>query len=260
MRHRHIGFSVSVDETCFGRNGRSAPGLSRSREPVACEIEPREKDDITIYSWRGGVIRRPRFLKWKSVIQQHRQLCRTIGDSSLTSGDDLLSDSVVFDHSSCVRAFADSIRGVELLFIPAHSTRFSFIQGVCSTVKRNNRSTGRIAEAFRTWRHTVAHIVSLPQALTPPERFSPKPLKECVHFQEIKRRPRTHTSDGLGGDKPAVRFVDRKVQCAARTAHVTEGTSSSNPYTGEFPQPQLKQGILRAETSMPRSISGDVRC
>jgi len=70
-------------------------------------------------------------------------------------------------------------------------------------VKRNNRSTGRIAEAFRTWRHTVAHIVSLPQALTPPEWFSPKPPKECVHFQEIKH-PREGYGHGRRGSRRAV--------------------------------------------------------
>lgn len=66
-----------------------------------------------------------------------------------TSDDVLLLDNVAFHHFPCVPAFADSI-GIKLLVIPLHTPWLMPIGGLFSIVKRNDRSTGRIAASFCT--------------------------------------------------------------------------------------------------------------
>jgi transposase len=62
-------------------------------------------------------------------------------------GDFILLDNIAFDHSCYFGAVADAI-GVELLFIPPRSPWLSPIEGGFSVVARNDRSTGRITDAF----------------------------------------------------------------------------------------------------------------
>jgi hypothetical protein len=57
-------------------------------------------------------------------------------------------------------------------------------------VKRSDRSTGRIAEAFITRRHIKAHFVFLEPVLLAPGTSSPQSIKNCVRFQRIKVEPR----------------------------------------------------------------------
>lgn len=67
-----------------------------------------------------------------------------------TSGDVHLSHNVAFHHSPLRSSFCRFYREVELLFIPPYASTFNRVEGVFAIVKRNDRSSERIAEAFST--------------------------------------------------------------------------------------------------------------
>jgi len=103
----------------------------------------------------------------------------------LASGDILLLDSVTFHYYPCGRAFADSL-GAKLLFIPPCAPCSNCIGGMFSIVKPNDRSTGRIAEAFSARLHIGAHFVFLPHVLLGAGRSSPNGIEQCLQLKKRK--------------------------------------------------------------------------
>ena len=86
-------------------------------------------------------------------------------------------------RSACVWAFAESI-SIKLLSILPNAVIFEPIEEAFQIVKRNERSTVRIAEAFSTLRHTGAHVVILAKVLVALGRSSPKGIEKYVRFRK----------------------------------------------------------------------------
>jgi transposase len=69
---------------------------------------------------------------------------------ALTSDNVLLTNNVTFHYSRCGRAFCQFYWVEQPLFIPLYFLWLNPIEKVFSIVKRDDRSTERITEAFST--------------------------------------------------------------------------------------------------------------
>ena len=132
-----------------------------------------------------------------------------IEDFSLTSGDFVLFRHVPFANSFCVRVFGDFVEEV-LLFIPSFAPRLSPIEGVFSIVKRNDRPTGQIAEAFGTRGHIGAHIVFLLQVLRTPRRPSLGVINKCINIEVMNNPSESYGHRGQGSSRPDVARLDKE--------------------------------------------------
>lgn len=138
---------VSMDETSFGRHGKSFYGYAPKGEQLRIK---RTNARITTTS-SLVVVSENAIIKHQNIIGSYNTLlCSSFLSSlDLISGSVIILDNVSFHHSKLVKQVADE-KGFILLFSPPYSPWFNPVEGVFSIIKRDFYKHGSIDHAFKT--------------------------------------------------------------------------------------------------------------
>jgi len=115
-------------------------------------------------------------------------------------------------------SFGRCCRGFELRSIPPYAPWLNRIEGAFSILQADDRSTGRIAEAFSTQCHARVDVVFLPQVRLLQKRTLPRGINKSVHLKKSQSKgcAGVYTSESRGREELVERSGNRKARSADR--------------------------------------------
>ncbi len=137
---------VSLDETSFGRNSKSAFGYCRKGTPLRI-VKNSSRPNVNISSL--VVISNSTIIKHQEIKGSYNsEKCACFIESlNCSKGTVILLDNVSFHHSKIVSNVA-SAKEYTLLFTPPYSPWFNPIEGIFSIVKRHFYKGNSIENSF----------------------------------------------------------------------------------------------------------------
>lgn len=143
----------SLDETSFGRHGKSVYGFSVKGRPLYArkkEARVTTSSSLVIVSDTGQIQRQNKYGAFNTMT-----FLEALKKFDIPPNSVVLLDNVSFHHSRHVREYINE-RGINLLYVPPYSPWFNPVEGVFSVVKRHYYQFWCVNGAFDAV--TTSHI------------------------------------------------------------------------------------------------------
>lgn len=138
---------MCIDETSFGRHGRSAYGYAEKGKPLLISKRQPCMKTSSLLAAMGRTQMVGTFIKQGSI--NTGIFLNFLISLDLSENTVILLDNVRFHHASCIKEYITS-RKCHLLFTPPYSPWFQPIEGIFSIMKRTYYQDHTIEEIIQS--------------------------------------------------------------------------------------------------------------